>query len=43
MVLIEIIVIAVIIAAGIVYMEYKFAQMNKAESGQEPEHIEKIL
>ena len=43
MLLIEFIVIAVLIAAGIIFMEYKFAQMNDAESDQVPEHIEKIL
>lgn len=43
MLLIEFIVVAVLVAAGIIFMEYRFAQMNKAESGQEPEHIEKIL
>lgn len=43
MLLIEFIVVAVLVAAGIIFMEYKFAQMNKAEEGQLENVIPRVL
>ena len=43
MLLIEFIVIAAVFAAGIIFMEYKFAKMNTTEEEQLEKDIPKIL